>query len=273
MIKLKKNDILKDLSNDIFSSEEQATNLEQPTEANIEDQIFSVETPNDIFVDTPKMEEKPEDNATIDSQLDEVAKPVDMSLQQEIVSEDTNIVDTDTNTNEEVNPKEEINFDKINEMLEEAIQESNKQDEVSLNDINNAIEKVEENVVDSVSLNDINTILENHFNDIETASEVSFNELEEKVVDSNLTEEDALDEVLMDYKDEDITFNDLNNMTQEINLEELNAVLEQIEELDEEKEEQVVEKEEEVKEKVDTTIESTFPKLDKFGSVFPRKSM
>lgn len=238
MIKLKKNDILKDLSNEIFSSPNVSNeNIEQPTESNVDNQVFNVENMNNIFVDTPKTEEKQVDNATIESQLNEFEKPIDMSMQQEVVN------------NEEVSPKEEINFDKINEMLDEAINDGNKQDEVSLNDINN--------------------IIENHFNDVETASEVSFNELDEKTVDSDLTETDALDEALMDYKDEDITFNDLNNMTQEINLEELNAVLEQIE--DEHQEQIIEEKVEEVV--VETKIESNFPKLDKFGSVFPRKNM
>ena len=70
-------------------------------------------------------------------------------------------------------------------------------------------------------------------------------------------------------------------MTQEFNLDELNAVLAELDKEDiveEEKneefsEEEILEIKEEIEEVEETRVESNFPKLDKFGSVFPRKSL
>lgn len=125
--------------------------------------------------------------------------------------------------------------------------------------------KEEDNINNEVSLNDINTILEQHFSEVED-NNISLNDINNMLEDNNtnIKEEDI---GLMDYEDEDVTFNDLNNRTQEINIEELKEVLEQLESSQEE--ETVVEEEE----KIDTNIESSFPILDRFGSVFPIKNI
>lgn len=124
--------------------------------------------------------------------------------------------------------------------------------------------KEEDNINNDVSLNDINTILEEHFSEVDNKvnDNISLNDINNMLEDNNSIEEDI---GLMDYEDEDVTFNDLNNRTQEINIEELKEVLEQLENSQEEK---VVEEE-----KIDTKIESNFPKLDRFGSVFPIKNI
>lgn len=115
--------------------------------------------------------------------------------------------------------------------------------------LENVTEKIDDDdIKEDISLNDINTIISDHFNDVEEENdEVSFSEMVEDI-DGDL---------LLEEEEEEVTFNDLNNRTQEFNFEELNSMLE-IEEETYEKEEKIV---------------SNFPKLDKFGSVFPRKNI
>lgn len=125
--------------------------------------------------------------------------------------------------------------------------------------LENVTEKIDDDdIKEDVSLNDINTIISDHFSDVEEENnEVSFSEMVEEIEENDnisLSEDLLLEE---EDEDEDITFNDLNNRTQEFNFEDLNIELEK-EEQEEEKEEKIV---------------SNFPKLDKFGSVFPRKNI
>lgn len=151
-------------------------------------------------------------------------------------------------------------FEPIDNQIE--VENNNTLEENLVNNDNQDFNKILDSAIydtkEDISLNDINTIMQDHFSDIEEENdEVSFSEMVEEIEENDnisLSEDLLLEE---DDEDEDITFNDLNNRTQEFNFEDLNIELE--------KEEQEEEKEE--------TIVSNFPKLDKFGSVFPRKNI
>ena len=285
MILVKKNDILKDLSDEIFASPNVDNNVVQPA---TEEQIFKQEDQQDIFLsdsnnDVVKVEENKQEEIVVDNNVETTTNNIDFSIQNNDselkVVKDNDFVAFEFPTFEEpkINTPQEINFDEINKKLEEAIEDSNKE-EVNFNTLTSENIMREEPKEENISLNDINTIIEEHFSDVNNVDNTSLNDIVEESINDDKS---SIDDAFYDYEDEDITFNDLNNMTQEFNLDELNAVLAELDKEDiveEEKneefsEEEILEIKEEIEEVEETRVESNFPKLDKFGSVFPRKSL
>lgn len=152
--------------------------------------------------------------------------------------------------------------DILKDMSNEIFTSNNNIDSLVVDDSVNNTEELKEELPDiddskdNLSLNDINNNIDDNVLDLD--NDDSLNDIN-KIIDENIINNDEIDEsdmdILLDDEDEeDVTFNDLNERSEQL-IEENNVT-------DDNENNEVSE---------EVVIVSNFPKLDKFGSVLPRK--